>query len=126
MRCGLVQSVFPLMRALQKQKQCVVWCYLSDVSAKQRLDASRAGIEHVLSFNLVHCCCPSFYQFFSTSTSSLLLLCLQWLNESSADVQNVLAVTLERLQQLGATIVDVSLPDLEQIQVGFVTCYVTK
>jgi hypothetical protein len=38
-------------------------------------------------------------------------------------VQNVLGFTLERLQQLGATIVDVSLPDLEQIQVGFLTCY---
>ncbi|KAF6263354.1 amidase signature domain-containing protein [Scenedesmus sp. NREL 46B-D3] len=43
-------------------------------------------------------------------------LCRQWLDESSGAVQAVLGSTLERLQQLGAMIVDVTLPDLEQIQ----------
>jgi hypothetical protein len=53
--------------------------------------------------------------------------CAQWLDESSVAVQEVLATTLERLQQLGATIVDASLPDLEQIQVRRVMlCCITS
>jgi hypothetical protein len=44
--------------------------------------------------------------------------CKQWLEDSSVAVQEVLSSTLERLQQLGATVVDITLPDLEQIQVS--------
>ncbi|WIA22972.1 hypothetical protein OEZ86_009895 [Tetradesmus obliquus] len=50
-------------------------------------------------------------------------VCRQWLDDSSVAVREVLAVTLERLQQLGAELVDVSLPDLEQIQASHLVTF---
>jgi Asp-tRNA(Asn)/Glu-tRNA(Gln) amidotransferase A subunit family amidase len=42
----------------------------------------------------------------------------QWANDCSAGVAEVLQATLRRLQQLGAAVVDITLPDLHLVQVS--------
>jgi hypothetical protein len=41
----------------------------------------------------------------------------QWANDCSPGVSEVLSQTLVRLQQLGAAVVDITLPDLDLVQV---------
>jgi Asp-tRNA(Asn)/Glu-tRNA(Gln) amidotransferase A subunit family amidase len=45
---------------------------------------------------------------------------VQWANDCSAGVAEVLQQTLSRLQQLGAAVVDITLPDLNLVQVSAV------
>jgi Asp-tRNA(Asn)/Glu-tRNA(Gln) amidotransferase A subunit family amidase len=46
-----------------------------------------------------------------------LVVAVQWTNDCSPGVADVFKQTLARLEQLGATVVDVSLPDLDLVQV---------
>lgn len=48
----------------------------------------------------------------------VLLLLLQWASDSTPGVQEVFKQSLHRLEQLGATIVDITLPELDIAQVG--------
>jgi Asp-tRNA(Asn)/Glu-tRNA(Gln) amidotransferase A subunit family amidase len=48
----------------------------------------------------------------------VLLLSVQWALDCSPGVADVLKQTMRRLEQLGATMVDITLPDLDLVQVG--------